>query len=291
VPEAALTLLRDAGLEVEVGPPAGSPAAALLCLLTDRIDAVLLDSVPGLKIVANMAVGTDNVDLEAARARGIAVSNTPDVLTDATADLAMALLLAAARGLVFGDRIVRSGSFTGWRPDLGVGLDVAGATLGIVGAGRIGRALAERATGFRMNVLLRGRSGSPSLDELLEQSDFVSLHCPLTEDTRHLIGETELRRMKTTAVLINTARGPIVDEAALVRALRAGWIHAAALDVFEREPALEPGLAELGNVTLAPHVGSATVQTRDRMAEVAASNVVACLAGDPLPTPVVAPAS
>ncbi len=288
VSEAGLRVLREAGLEPELGGLDLDGVEALLCLLTDRIDAPLLEKAGQLRIVANMAVGTDNVDLAAAERLGIAVSNTPDVLTDATADLAFALLLAAARDLVWADRLVRAGGFTGWSPDLGVGLDVTGRTLGIVGAGRIGTAVAERARGFRMEVLVARRSGGTPLEELLERSDFVSLHVPLTPETRHLIGEPELRRMKPTAVLVNTSRGPIVDEAALVRALRERWIARAALDVFEGEPALAPGLTALPNVVLTPHVGSATVATRDRMAEVAARNVVACLAGEPLPTPVVA---
>jgi len=244
VPGAALRVLEAAGLEAEVGALELDGCDALLCLLTDRIDDALLAAAPRLRIVANMAVGTDNVDLAAARARNVAVSNTPDVLTDATADLTWALLLATARRLAWGDRYVRGGGFTGWHPELGIGADVTGRTLGIVGPGRIGRAVAERARGFRMEVLLHGRSstGLP-LDELLERSDFVSLHLPLSPETRHLIGERELRRMRPHAILVNTARGPIVDEAALVRALREGWIAGAGLDVFEREPALAPGLA------------------------------------------------
>jgi glyoxylate reductase len=284
VPGAALRVLEAAGLEAEVGALELDGCDALLCLLTDRIDDALLAAAPRLRIVANMAVGTDNVDLAAARARNVAVSNTPDVLTDATADLTWALLLATARRLAWGDRYVRGGGFTGWHPELGIGADVTGRTLGIVGPGRIGRAVAERARGFRMEVLLHGRSstGLP-LDELLERSDFVSLHLPLSPETRHLIGERELRRMRPPAILVNTARGPIVDEAALVRALREGWIAGAGLDVFEREPALAPGLAELPQVVLAPHVGSATTATRDRMAELAAESIVAALAGKPIP--------
>jgi len=284
VPGAALRVLEAAGLEAEVGALELDGCDALLCLLTDRIDDALLAAAPRLRIVANMAVGTDNVDLAAARARNVAVSNTPDVLTDATADLTWALLLATARRLAWGDRYVRGGGFTGWHPELGIGADVTGRTLGIVGPGRIGRAVAERARGFRMEVLLHGRSstGLP-LDELLERSDFVSLHLPLSPETRHLIGERELRRMRPHAILVNTARGPIVDEAALVRALREGWIAGAGLDVFEREPALAPGLAELPQVVLAPHVGSATTATRDRMAELAAESIVAALAGKPIP--------
>jgi len=284
VPGAALRVLEAAGLEAEVGALELDGCDALLCLLTDRIDDALLAAAPRLRIVANMAVGTDNVDLAAARARNVAVSNTPDVLTDATADLTWALLLATARRLAWGDRYVRGGGFTGWHPELGIGADVTGRTLGIVGPGRIGRAVAERARGFRMEVLLHGRSstGLP-LDELLERSDFVSLHLPLSPETRHLIGERELRRMRPHAILVNTARGPIVDEAALVRALREGWIAGAGLDVFEREPALAPGLAELPQVVLAPHVGSATTATRDRLAELAAESIVAALAGKPIP--------
>ena len=284
VPAAGLRVLERAGLMAETGPLELDGCDGLLCLLTDRIDAELLEHAKGLRIVANMAVGTDNVDLEAARRLGISVSNTPDVLTDATADLAFALLLAAARKLVWADRLVRAGGFTGWSPELGVGVDVTERTLGIVGFGRIGRAVAERAQGFRMQVLEHRRSGGVPLDELLECSDFVSLHVPLTPETRHLIGEAELARMKPTAVLINTARGPIVDEAALVRALRERRIAGAGLDVFEREPALEAGLAALPNVVLSPHLGSATVATRERMAEIAAQNIVACARGEPLPT-------
>jgi glyoxylate reductase len=288
VPEAGLALLSEAGFQVEVGGLELENSDAVLCLLTDRIDASLLERAPRLRIVANMAVGTDNVDLEAARRRGIAVSNTPDVLTDATADLAVALLLAAARRLCWGDRLVRGGGFTGWHPTLGLGADVTGKTLGIVGAGRIGRAVAERMRGFRMEVLPHSRTSGPPLDELLERSDFISLHVPLTPETHHLIGERELRLMRPHAVLVNTARGPIVDEAALVRALRGGWIAAAGLDVFEREPRLAPGLSELPNVALAPHLGSATVETRRRMAEIAARNIVAALRGEPIPHAVVA---
>jgi glyoxylate reductase len=283
VPEAALRVLEEAGLEFEVGPLDAAGADALLCLLTDRIDARFLESARQLRIVANMAVGTDNIDLAAAARLGIPVSNTPDVLTDATADLAFALLLAAARRLAWADRYVRGGGFVGWNPELGLGLDVTGRTLGIVGAGRIGRAVAERARGFRMEVLFHSRSGGTPLGELLERSDFVSLHVPLSVRTRHLIGAPELARMKRSAVLVNTARGPIVDEAALVHALRTGVIAAAGLDVFEHEPALAPGLRDLPNVVLAPHIGSATIATRARMAEVAARNIVAALRGEPIP--------
>lgn len=287
VPDAAVQILDAAGLPYEIGGLDLHGTQGLLCLLTDRIDADLLEGADQLRIVANMAVGTDNIDLAAARGLGIAVSNTPDVLTDATADLAFALLLAAARDLVWADRLVRGGGFTGWRPDLGVGLDVTGRVLGVVGAGRIGTAVAERARGFKMEVLLHSRSGGTPLQELLERADFVSLHVPLTPETHHLIGAPELARMKSSAVLINTARGPVVDEVALVEALRTRRIAAAGLDVFEHEPKLAPGLAALPNLVMAPHLGSATIATRDRMAEIAARNVVACARNEALPTPVV----
>ncbi len=286
VPEAGLRVLREAEVGFDVGGLDLVGRRALLCLLTDRVDAGLLEAAPDLLVVANMAAGTDNVDLDCAGRLGIAVTNTPDVLTEATADLAMALLLATARRIPWGDRLVRGGGFTGWRPDLGVGADVTGRTLGIVGAGRIGRAVAERAKGFRMQLLSCSRSAGVALGELLERSDFVTLHVPLTRETHHLIGEPELRRMQRHAVLINTARGAIVDEKALVRALREGWIGGAGLDVFEDEPRLAPGLSGLANAVLAPHVGSATVATRSRMAELAAHNVVAALRGEPLPNPV-----
>ncbi len=283
IPQLGLRELEAAGLEVRMGGLDLRGVDALLCMLTDRVNARLLERGERLKIVANMAVGTDNIDLDAARRLGIPVTNTPDVLTDATADLAFALLLAAARRLAWGDRLVRGAGFSGWSPLLGLGMDVSGRTLGIVGAGRIGRELAARASGFRMQVLLTRRSGGVPLGELLERSDFISLHVPLNPETHHLIGEPELRRMRPHAVLINTARGPIVDERALVRALREGWIAAAGLDVFEDEPKLAPGLADLSNVVLAPHIGSATVDTRNRMAQIAAQNVVAALSGAPIP--------
>ncbi len=288
VPPVAVDRLEAAGLKPEVGGLDLAGVDALLCLLTDRIDARVLEGAERLRIVANMAAGTDNVDLAAAERLGVAVTNTPDVLSEATADLAFALLLAVARRLVEGDRWVRAGRFQGWSPDLLLGLDVHGRTLGIVGSGRIGRAMARRAEGFGMHVLARGRREGPPLEELLGRADFVSLHVPLTSETRHLIGARELRCMQPHAVLLNTARGPVVDEAALVRALREGWIAGAGLDVYEREPALEPGLAELDNVVLAPHAGSATQGTRRRMAEIAADNVIACLAGRALPSPVIA---
>lgn len=261
----------------------------LLCMLADRIDAALLDAAPRLKGVANLAVGVDNIDVAAATARGIPVTNTPGVLTEATAELAWALILAAARRVVEGDRLVRGGGFTGWAPTLLRGLQLGGATLGIVGAGRIGTATGLRAKAFGMRVLYFDRSASErldadgarrvGLDELLRESDVVSLHLPLTDETRHLIGGQTFASMKPGAILVNTGRGAVLDEAALVAALREGRLAAAGLDVYEHEPALAPGLAELDNVVVLPHLGSATMATRDRMATMAAESLVAMLAG------------
>ncbi len=252
--------------------------AALIPMPTDHIDAAVMDAAP-LQVIANHAVGTDNIDLDAARARGLPVTNTPGVLTEATADLALTLLLAAARRVGEGQALIREGRFHGWAPDMLVGADLDGATLGIVGHGRIGRAVAERARAFGLQILGRTRSSGPSLDELLARSDFLSLHCPLTPDTRHLIGAPELRQMKPTAVLINTARGPVVDEAALVDALRDGTIAGAGLDVFEEEPKVHPGLLDLPNAVLLPHLGSATRSSRRAMSRLAAEGAIAVLTG------------
>lgn len=260
--------------------------AGLISMPTDRIDGAVLAAGP-LRVVAQHAVGLDNVDLDAARARGVVVTNTPDVLTAATADLAMALLLAAARRVVEGDRLLRAGGFHGWRPLLLRGLDLDGARLGIVGLGRIGQAVAARARAFGMTVVHHGRSDGLPLAALLESCDVVSLHCPLTPETRHLIDAAALARMKPGAILVNTARGPVVDEAALVAALASGHLGGAALDVFEGEPAVHPGLLALDNVVLAPHIGSATVGARRRMAVKAAENLVAALTGAAPPDRVV----
>jgi lactate dehydrogenase-like 2-hydroxyacid dehydrogenase len=258
----------------------------ILCLLTDTVDRELIEAAPDLRVISNYAVGSDNVDLEAASERGVPVGVTPDVLTDATADLAFALLLAAARRIVEGDAEARGGEWVTWEPARLLGQDVHGATLGIVGMGRIGRAVAERAGGFGMTVLHSGGSGGVPLDELLSASDFVSLHCPLTPATRGLIGERELRLMRPTAVLVNTARGPIVDGAALLRALEEGWIAAAALDVIDPEPPpTDHPLLTAPNLTIVPHIGSATHTARERMAELAVDNLLAGLAGRPLPAP------
>ena len=263
----------------------------LLCMITDAVDDELLGRAPRLKMIANMGVGYNHIDIAAATRRSIPVSNTPGVLTDATADLAFTLILAVARRVVEGDRRVREGKFKLWAPFLFLGREVSGKTLGIVGVGRIGRAVARRAAGFGMRVLYHNRSRltpaeereSPAeyadLNTLLAQADFVSLHVPLSGETRHLIGAAELSRMKPTAYLINTARGPVVDEVALLATLQRGMIAGAGLDVYENEPALTPGLADLPNVVLLPHVGSATLETRTAMAAMAARNLIAGLDG------------
>jgi glyoxylate reductase len=265
---------------------------ALYCMLTNRIDAEVLDAAPNLRIVANMAVGYNNIDVEEATRRGIAATNTPGVLTDTTADFTWALLMDAARRVAEGDRFTRAGKFHGWGPMMLMGGDVHGKVLGIIGFGRIGRTVAKRAIGFDMKVLYHDRyPADPEtesqlrarfvlMEELLEASDFVSVHTDYNPETHHLIGAPELARMKPTAYLINTARGACVDEAALVEALKSGQIAGAGLDVFEREPEIHPGLLELENAVLAPHIASASLETRTAMAMMAAENVIACLSGE-----------
>jgi lactate dehydrogenase-like 2-hydroxyacid dehydrogenase len=259
-------------------------ADGLLCLLTDRVDAALLDRAPGLRVIANFAVGADNVDLEAAAARGIPVGVTPDVLTDATADLAMALLLAAARNLPQAAEAVEHGEWRTFEPARWLGLELSGARLAIVGAGRIGRAVAKRAEAFGMRVDLVGRGDD--LHAALRRADAVSLHTPLTPQTRHLIDAAALAQMKPTAILVNTARGPVVDSDALRHALHDGRIAAAALDVTDPEPlAPDDPLLEAPNLLVVPHIGSATRAARERMAELAVANLRAGLNGEPLPHP------
>jgi glyoxylate reductase len=259
---------------------------ALICLLTDRIDSPVIDAGRDLQVIANIAVGFNNIDLSAARARGIVVTNTPDVLTESSADFTWALILGITRRLSEGERLLRRGEWKGWALDFMLGADLRGKQLGIVGFGRIGRAVAARADAFGMRVVHNGRTSGMPLDRLLSTSDVVSLHVPLTADTTHLIDQAALARMKRSAYLINTSRGPVVDEAALAWALRERIISGAALDVYEREPLVHEDLLKLENVLLAPHLASATVETRTAMAELAVRNTLAVLNGDPAPTPV-----
>jgi len=270
----------------------------LICHIISTVDEEVFAAVPGLKVVSNVAVGFNNIDVAAAKKHGVVVTNTPDVLTETTADFAWALLMAAARRVVEADHFARSGQWTRWQWDLLWGNDVHGKTLGIVGFGRIGRAVGRRALGFGMRVLyhdairadaatereLRASYAEP--DTLLRESDFVSLHTLFIPETRHLIDERALRLMKKTAILVNAARGPIVHEAALVRALTEGWIAGAGLDVFEEEPKIHPGLLPLKNVVLAPHIASASLDTRLAMATLAVRNCLAVLDGKPALTPV-----
>jgi glyoxylate/hydroxypyruvate/2-ketogluconate reductase len=263
----------------------------LMCALTDRVDAAVLDAAHGLKVVANIAVGYNNIDLPACTARGVMATNTPGVLDDSTADLAWALMLAAARRITEVERYIRQGEWKGWRLKQWLGIDVQHATLGIVGMGRIGQVIAKRASGFDMQVIYHNRkridagieqrlnATYASLDDLLERSDFVVLQVPYSRETHHLIGARELKLMKPTAILVNSTRGGVVDDAALIEALRDGTIRAAGLDVFENEPKLNPAFLELDNVALAPHIGSSTEATRRAMAMTAAKNLVAALTG------------
>jgi glyoxylate reductase len=263
----------------------------LLSMITDSVDEEALGGANSLKMIAQFGVGYNNIDVTAATKRGIPVSNTPGVLTDATAEIVFALILAISRRLVEGDRMTREGRFRCWAPMLFLGHEVTGKTLGIIGMGKIGKAVAQRAKCFRMPILYHSRSRMSKSEEkelmaryvdmkaLLSQSDFISLHVPLTDQTRHLIGKQELSLMKPTAYLINTSRGPVVDEKALLETLRNGRIGGAGLDVYENEPALTPGLAELDNVILLPHVGSGTLETRFRMATMAVENLIAGLSG------------
>ncbi|PYM19883.1 MAG: D-glycerate dehydrogenase [Candidatus Rokuibacteriota bacterium] len=271
---------------------------ALICHIISKIDDDVLARAPGLKIVANVAVGYDNIDVAAARRHGVIVTNTPDVLTETTADFAWALLMAAARRVVEADAYARSGQWTSWKWSLLWGGDIHGKTLGVLGFGRIGRAVARRALGFGMRVLYHDEVRADPATErdlhatytdrktILREADFVSVHTPLLPATRHLIDEAALRSMKRTAILVNAARGPIVDEAALARALGEGWIAGAGLDVFEEEPKIHAGLVSAKNVVLAPHIGSASVDTRIAMGTLAVRNCLAVLEGKPPITPV-----
>jgi len=299
LPEPALEVVRQA-CEVQLDPldqpltPAALRQAVIgkqgvLCLVTDRLDAQVLDAATELKVVSNVAVGYDNIDVAAATQRGILVTNTPGVVTESTADLTWSLLCSLARRIAEGDRYIRAGKWRDWTLLLMAGSDIHGKTLGLCGMGRIGQAVARRAKGFNMRILYHNRQRLDTILEselnatwvekrtLLQQADFVSLHVPLSAVTTHFIGVEELRLMRPTAYLINAARGPVVDEAALIQALQQGWIAGAALDVFEHEPHVPQALQELENVVLVPHIGSASVATRTRMAVMAAENLVAVL--------------
>jgi glyoxylate reductase len=263
----------------------------LLCMITDTVDGALIDRAPDLKMVANFGVGFNNIDVEAATARAIMVSNTPGVLTDATADITMALILSVGRRVVEGDKYTRQGQFKFWAPFHFLGHEITGKTLGIIGMGRIGTAVARRAAGFNMPLIYHNRRPIPKekeqalgvryadMETLLHQSDFVSVHVPLNRDTHHLIGSREFSAMKSSGYLINTSRGPVVDEAALLNALADNEIGGAGLDVYEHEPALTPGLEKLDNVILLPHMGSATQETRRRMGAMAVENLMSGLEG------------
>jgi glyoxylate reductase len=303
IPSSTLALL-ESGCEVELYDGSEPLTEAeltrrlagkegLVSVLTDPVSATVVNGAPDLKVVANIAVGFDNIDVPAARARNIVVTNTPDVLTNATADLTWGLILALTRRIGEGDRLVRRGGWKGWALDFMLGTELRGKQLGIIGRGRIGTAVAAKAPAFGMHAVFAARSGRSapdqselSLDELLVTSDVISIHTPLTPATTHLIDRRALARMKRSAFLVNTARGPIVDEEGLAWALKERLIAGAALDVYEREPQVYPALLEVENVVLAPHLGSATRETRTAMAELAVRNVLAVLGGRPPLTPV-----
>lgn len=303
LPSSVIAKLKaSADVDVYTGDTAISPDElrarvadkdALVCLLTEAVDRAIIDAGPKLKAIANVAVGYNNIDVAYARSRGIVVTNTPDVLTEAVADFTWAMILAITRRISEGERLVRSGRWKGWALDLMLGSELRRKQLGLVGVGRIGRAVAARAPAFGMRVAYTSRTPldlpdaeAMSLDRLLNTSDVVSLHVPLTSETTHLIDKKALARMKRSAYLINTARGPVVDEAALAWALEHRLLAGAALDVYENEPAIDPGLLTLDNVLLLPHLGSATTETRTAMADLAIGNVLAVLAGHPPLTPV-----
>ncbi|MBX2861850.1 MAG: D-glycerate dehydrogenase [Vampirovibrio sp.] len=289
------SLSREAFLE---GNDDFSETVGLFVLLTDKVDVAVLDRLPNLRVITNYGAGFNNIDVEEATRRGIQVTNTPGILSEATADLTWGLMIAAARHIVPSDKLVRAGGFTGWQPELQLGKDLCGQTLGIVGLGDIGEKVARRAKGFEMRVVYYNRTRkSPeierqlgaeyvSFDKLVAESDVISIHTPLTPETRHLFDTSTLNRMKPGSILINTSRGPVVDEAALVDVLQSGHLYAAGLDVFEEEPKVHPGLLDLDNVVMAAHIGSATYNTRTRMGDLAIENLLMALAGKMLPNPV-----
>ncbi len=299
IPKSGLKLLQEKGFQVNVHdsdlPPGKAiimkhveDVAGFITLLSDTIDQEVIERARNLKVIANYAAGYNNIDVAYAKSKGIVVTNTPDILTDATADLTWALMLAVSKRVAEGDRFVRLGKFNGWTPHLLLGGDVSGKTLGIVGAGRIGKAVARRARGFEMSILYYSRQSKPAfeketgarmapLDELLRESDYVSLHCPLTDETYHLLDESRLKQMKSTAYLINTSRGAVVNEQALAECLLHKTIAGAGLDVYENEPQINELLLPLDNVVLLPHIGSATLATRSAMARMAAENIVSVL--------------
>ncbi len=299
IPDAGIKLLQEKGYKLKINlqdrpltkqelQEKIRDCDGVISLLSDTIDKEIIDAAPRLKVIANYAVGYNNIDVQYASARNIWVTNTPDVLTPATADLAWALLMAVSKRIVEADAFVRAGKFKGWAPELLLGHDVTGKTLGIIGAGRIGQAVGRRARGFDMQLLYHSRHPKPkfeaetgahhaALDELLRMSDFVSLHCPLTQETYHLLNAQRLNSMKPGSILINTARGAVVDEAALVQALKEGPLAGAGLDVYEHEPQIHPELLKMSNVVLLPHIGSATTETRNEMARMVARNVIGVL--------------
>ena len=299
IPEAGIKLLQEKGYRLKINdrnrPLTRDELKVLvrdcdgiITLLSDTVDKEIMDAAPNLRVIANYAVGYNNINVDYATRRRILVTNTPDVLTPATADLVWALLMAVSKRIVEADAFVRVGKFKGWAPELFLGHDVTGKTLGIIGAGRIGQAVSRRAKGFEMTLLYYSKSSKPafeaetgarrvSLEDLLQSSDFVSLHCPLTEETYHLLNEQRLKSMKSGSILINTARGPVVDEVALVQVLKHGPLAGAGLDVYEHEPQVHPELLKMKNVVLLPHIGSATTETRNEMARMVAHNIIAVL--------------